>query len=171
MEESDLRTRVAMQALDFSGAFKSVVGHMRLAPGAYVPELMAPEGPSTRDGKQAMQRIRLVPAADGFPTLVVGSANIKTGRGMLRSFEYVDAVHREHFGRPVQLDRSAYEEFIGLVKNYFAVAQLDVVVEEPPPETLANVRKRKRSVSPGAIAFVGVSALAAVGAVAYYFVR
>ena len=124
MDEGELRTRFAMQAADFSAAFRSVVGHLRLPPAQYVPELMAPEEPSTRGGRQALQRIRLVPASDRFPTLVVGSANVKSGRGHLRSFAYVDAKHQEHFGRPVDLDRGAYEEFLDLVRNYFKVAQL-----------------------------------------------
>jgi len=168
MEEGDLRTRVAMQAHDFAAAFRSVVGHMRIPPGAYTPDLTAPEGPSTRDGKQAMQRIRLVPAAEGFPTLVVGSANVKSGRAMLRSFDYVDALHREHFGRPVELDRPSYDEFIKVVRNYFAVAQLEVAVEEAPAETVASLRRQKQKASPLALTFVGVAALAAAGALAYY---
>lgn len=160
-----------MQALDFAGAFRTVVGHLRLPPAAYVPELMAPEGPSTAGGKHALQRMRLVPAAAGFPTLVVGSANVKTGRAMLRSYEHVDAVHREHFGKPVELDRAAYDEFVKLVTNYFAVAQLEVVVEEAPPDTLANVKRLEKKVSRGAVTFVALAALAAAGAVAYYVSR
>jgi translation initiation factor IF-2 len=166
MDERDLRTRVAIQALDFSNAFKSVVGHVRLPPAGYVPELMPPEGPSTQGGQQARQRMRLVPTADKYPTLVVGSANVKSGRSELRSFEYVDAVHREHFGRPVELDRAAYEEFIALVKNYFAVAQMEVVIEDAP-SSVADAPARPR-ISRFAVAFVAVAALSAAGVVAYY---
>jgi hypothetical protein len=170
MDEGELRTRFAMQAADFSAAFRSVVGHLRLPPGGYVAELMAPEGPSTRGGRQALQRIRLVPASHRFPTLVVGSANVKSGRGHLRSFAYVDAIHQEHFGRPVDLDRGAYEEFIELVQNYFKVAQLDVEIEEPPEATITNLRRR-RSASPIAVGFVAVAGLSAVLAMVYYIVH
>lgn len=159
-----------MQALDFSSAFKSVVGHLRLAPGGYVPELMAPEEPSTRGGQHARQRIRLVStagASDRFPTLVVGSANVKSGKAELRSFDYVDAVHRAHFGRPLELDRTAYGQFLELVRNYFAVAQLDVTTEDTPPAEVLLERRPKAS--RGALVFVIVAAIFAVLALGYYF--
>ena len=171
MEERELRTRVAIQALDFSSAFKSVVGHIRIAPAGYVPELMAPDGPSTQGGQHARQRIRLVASAsEKYPTLVVGSANVKSGRSELRSYNYVDAVHREHFGRPVELDRAEYEEFLVVVKNYFGVAQMTVEIEESPPAGHAPPRTRRHgSVSRVAIGFTVIAALAAVGVAIYSF--
>lgn len=170
MDEHDLRTRVAIQALDFSSAFKSVVGHVRIAPAGYVPELMPPEGPSTQGGHQARQRMRLVPSvSEKFPTLVVGSANVKSGKSELRSYDYVDAVHREHFGRPVELDRAAYEEFLDIVRNYFAVAQMTVVVEEAPPR--AEAPPEHHGVSRVAIGFTALAAVAALVVVAFYFTQ
>lgn len=169
MDDRDLRTRVSMQALDFAGAFKSVVGHLRIAPAGYVPELMAPDGPSTGGGSQARQRIRLVPTNERYPTLVVGSANVKSGKSELRSYDYVDAVHRQHFGKPVDLDRAAYDAFIEMVRNYFSVAQLDVVIERAPAADAAPVAPAKAS--PLAIVFVVLAALAAAGAGAYVLTR
>ena len=37
---------------------------VRIAPGDYAPDLMAPQGPSTAGGVQAMQHLRLVPGPD-----------------------------------------------------------------------------------------------------------
>ena len=168
MDDRDLRTRVSMQALDFAGAFRSVVGHLRIPPAGYVPELMAPDGPSTGGGSQSRQRIRLVPTNDRFPTLVVGSANVKSGKSELRSFEYVDAVHRQHFGKPVELDRAAYESFLEMVRNYFGVAQLDVVIETAPVNDDEGAARPKAATP--AIVFVVVAAIAAAVAAAYVLV-
>src|SRR4051812_48796568 len=108
----NLRTRFAIQALDFSEAFNAGLGTQVLAPGSYKPQMTAPEGQSTGGGVQAMQHIRLVSSSPGVPVLVVGSANQPGGVAELRSFEYVDAVHRERFGNPVALDRHQYDEFL-----------------------------------------------------------
>ncbi len=154
-----------MQALDFSGAFRSVVGHLRLPPGAYVPDLMEPEGLSTSGGKQALQRIRLVPSNDGYPTLVVGGANVKSGRAQLRSYDYVDAAHRQHFGKAAPLDRKAYNEFLELVKNYFAIARLEVTVEESPTPAAEEPSAPPSRLG---LAVVGLLGLLTAGAVVYY---
>ena len=100
MNGRDLRTRYAVQALDFAETFNAGLGALSLKPGAYQPQLTAPEGPSTGGGVQAVQHVRLVPARQGYPSILVGSANQRLGTVELRSFEYIDAVHRRALATP-----------------------------------------------------------------------
>lgn len=172
----NLRTQVAMQATDFSGAFNSVLGKVRIAPANYTPELMAPEGPSTGGGREAMQRIRLVPSDPNYPTLVVGSANVISHRGEIRSYAYVDAAHRERFGREVALDPAGYEAFLQMVKNYFTVARLEYVVEDAPRRSLlpGGAQRAARRAAPSAAVQRALFVMAALvilslGAVAAWF--
>ncbi len=149
MDGRDLSTRFAVRALDFAETFKAGLGAMELAPGAYVPEMMAPGGPSTGGGVQMVQHIRLVPARRGFPVLVVGSANQRTGQAELRSFGYVDAIHRERFQRGVALDRADYEDFLHAARNFFEANHLHVtVVAEPEPDE-RRVSTRAPAAPPG----------------------
>ena len=106
---------------------------MRLPPGEYVPELTAPEGVSTGGGVQALQRLRLVPQRSGFPTLVAGSANQKEGLAELRSWDHLDAIHRQRFKKPLPLDRASYDAFLELSKSFLDVLHLKTVIVGPSP--------------------------------------
>jgi hypothetical protein len=132
-EGRDLRTRFAMRAMDFAESFRQALGSVRLPPGDYAPELTAPEGPSTGGGVQSVQHVRLVPEQPGLTVLVVASANPRGGTAELRSFDHVDAVHQERFGRPVALHRAEYEGFMRMVKNFFEANQLNVSLAPDPP--------------------------------------
>ncbi len=101
MNGRELRTRFAVRAIDFAETFNAGLGAMSIQPGAYRPQLTAPDGPSTGGGVQAVQHVRLVAARQGFPSILVGSANQRFGTAELRSYEYIDAVHRERWRRPV----------------------------------------------------------------------
>jgi hypothetical protein len=131
MNGRELRTRFAVRALDFAETFNAGLGALSLKPGAYRPQLTTPEGPSTGGGVQAVQHVRLVPARQGFPSILVGSANQRSGTAELRSFEYVADVHRERWKRPVPLDRNDYEEFLNSMKNFFESNQLVVTIADP----------------------------------------
>src|SRR5438874_1494841 len=99
MDDRKGRTEFTLKALDYASVFASTVGKVRISPGGYKPELIAPDGPSTAGGKQALQHIRLVPSEAGLPTLVVGSANGKTSTAELRTLAHVDANYRQRFKR------------------------------------------------------------------------
>ncbi len=131
MNGRELRTRFAVRAIDFAETFNAGLGAMSIQPGAYRPQLTAPDGPSTGGGVQAVQHVRLVAARQGFPSILVGSANQRFGTAELRSYEYIDAVHRERWRRPVPLDRSDYEDFLDAAKNFFEANQLVVTVAGP----------------------------------------
>jgi hypothetical protein len=128
-----LQTKHAIQASDLSASFNDAMKRTALPPGDYVPELTSPQGPSTADGKQAMQHLRLVPKKPGFPTLVAGHANHADGKAELRNYEHLDAIHRSRFKRALELDRVKYEEFIGIAKGFFETLRLATTVVGPPP--------------------------------------
>ncbi|MDP9151400.1 MAG: hypothetical protein M3O36_15870 [Myxococcota bacterium] len=123
-----LQTRHAIEACDLSAAFNEALKKLRLAPGDYVVELTAPVGPSTAGGVQAMQHLRLVPGLAGHPTLVAGHANHADGKAELRTYEHLDAVHRQRFKKALLLDRAQYEEFFNLAKQVFTMMRLEVAV-------------------------------------------
>jgi hypothetical protein len=131
MNGRDLRTRFAVRALDFAETFNAGLGALSLQPGAYQPQLTTPDGPSTGGGVQAVQHVRLIAARQGFPSILVGSANQRSGTAELRSYEYIDAVHRQRWQRPVPLDRSDYEDFLHSAKNFFESNQLLVTIAGP----------------------------------------
>lgn len=131
MNGRDLRTRFAVRALDFAETFNAGLGPLSLQPAAYQPQLTTPDGPSTGGGVQAIQHVRLIAARQGFPSILVGSANQRSGTAELRSYEYVDAVHRQRWQRPVPLDRTDYEDFVHSAKNFFESNQLLVTIVSP----------------------------------------
>jgi hypothetical protein len=129
-----LQTYHAIQASDLASAFNDALKKMRLEPGDYGVELTAPEGPSTAGGVQALQHVRLVPSRPGFSTLVIGHANHADGKAELRTYDYLDATHRQRFRRPLALDRGQYDQVLGLAKQMLEVLRLATVVAGPPQE-------------------------------------
>jgi hypothetical protein len=159
MNGRELRTRFAVRALDFAETFNAGLGALSIQPGAYRPQLTAPDGPSTGGGVQAVQHVRLVAARQGFPSILVGSANQRFGTAELRSYEYIDAVHRERWRRPVPLDRGDYEDFLDAAKNFFESNQL-VVTVAGPAEALA--RREQGEATAGAASGRSVIAIGVV---------
>lgn len=170
MDGRDLRTRFAVRALDFAETFNAGLGALSLKPGAYQPQLTTPEGPSTGGGVQAVQHVRLIPARQGFPSILVGSANQRMGTAELRSFAYVEDVHRERWSRPVPLDRHDYEDFLHAMKNFFESSQLVVTIAEPGSGP--RVRRGDDSAAPAAgdrmAIVVGVVVGLVIGALAIW---
>ena len=156
MNGRDLRTRFAVRALDFAETFNAGLGALSLQPGAYQPQLTTPDGPSTGGGVQAVQHVRLIAARQGFPAILVGSANQRSGTAELRSYEYIEAVHRQRWQRPVPLDRSDYEDFLHAAKNFFESNQLLVTIAGPEG---ARPRRLEADAAPSPAAASGSSAI------------
>jgi hypothetical protein len=171
MNGRDLRTRFAVRALDFAETFNAGLGALSLQPAAYQPQLTTPDGPSTGGGVQAVQHVRLVAARQGFPSILVGSANQRSGTAELRSFEYVEAVHRQRWKRPVPLDRNDYEDFLHAAKNFFEGNQLLVTIAGPSA-ALARRAQAEDDRAPasggGASIVIGVVAGLVIGALAIW---
>ena len=132
-----LQTFHALQATDLASAFNDALRRIRIQPGDYAAELTAPEGPSTAGGVQAMQHLRLISSQQGAPTLVVGHANHTEGRAELRTFEHLDAVHRQRFRRPLTIDRTQYDDFVRFTKQLLEALHLKTAVVGPPPDLVA----------------------------------
>lgn len=126
------RTDVAGSANALAQAINAVIGKERLAPADYVPELTPPREPSTAGGVRALQRIRLVPAKPGNRAIVAGSVNVKEKSAEVRSFVYVDAVHRRRFKVPVPLVRAEYEAFVKQMTQMLEQAEMRVAVVDTP---------------------------------------
>lgn len=163
---ASLQTQHALQASELASAINDALKKARIAPGDYAPELTAPQGPSTAGGVQAMQHLRLVAGQAGHPTLVVGHANHAEGKAELRSYEYVDAAHRQRFHRPLGLDRRGYDDFLGLAKQMFGALGLQTAIVGPPPDLHMDteptrgplLRARKVAIA-GAVAVLAAAVL------------
>ena len=165
-----LQTYHAIQATDLAAAMNEALKKVRIAPGDYAPDLMAPQGPSTAGGVQAMQHLRLVPAQPDQPTLVVGHANHAEGKAELRTYEYVDALHRQRFDRPLALDRAAYDAFLDFAKQLFVALHLETTVVGPPVD-LAEAAPTPGSRRLTAMAIVGVVAVVLATLAAWAMLR
>ncbi len=128
-------TIVAGQAVSLAQIFKLMMAKQRLEAGttAYVPELSAPDGPSTGGGQQALQHIKLMPEGGGI-ALLMGSAHMVDKNAELRMFEHVDATHRQRFkGVPFACDPGKYEALLEQVKTFFTQRGFKVTFATPPP--------------------------------------
>jgi hypothetical protein len=134
-----LQTYHALQASELAAAVNEALRKIRLVPGEYAAELTEPEGPSTGGGLQAMQHMRLVPRLAGHPTLVVGHANQTDKMAELRTYDHLDAVHRQRFKRPLAIDRTQYDDFVTLAKGLLEALQFRTLLVGPPADVRAAV--------------------------------
>ncbi len=161
-----LQTYHAIQASDLASAFNEAMRRISLVPGDYAAELTAPEGPSTAGGVQAMQHVRLAPRQQGFPTLVVGHASNTDMTAELRTYDHVDAVHRQRFKRPLALDRARYEEFLSLAKAILEALQFRTKLAGPTADLVpGEAGEAQDGVLPRGLVATGIAlALALLGA-------
>jgi len=126
-------TMFAQKALGLAELFAATFGDKPVGNAVkYRAEMVAPDGPSTGGGKQALQAIKLTPIQGGT-TLVAGHANQVEASGELRTYEYLVRWHQQRFkGGELPLEREAYEEFFGRLKTFFAQQQLRVSVTATP---------------------------------------
>jgi len=137
---------------------------LRIAPGDYAAELTKPEGPSTGGGVQARQNLRLVPRTAGFPTLVAGHANQAEGTAELRTYEYLDRLHKKQFDRPIELDRMQYSELVVLAKGLFEALRLRTAIVEAPSDLVEATATKPPPPSRGGARVVVVLIAIAVAA-------
>jgi len=168
-----LRTQHAIQATDLAVACNDALKKVRLEPGGYAVQMTAPEGPSTAGGVQAMQHLKLVPSAAGYSTLVIGHANHAEGRAELRTYDHLDAIHRQRFKRPLGLDRARYEECLTLAKHILDALNLETSITGPPADLTDEPVSgpRKRGTSKMAVVIIVAIALAAVGMAIWAMLR
>ena len=165
MQRSALRTQFSIQASTLADSYRSTVGRLRVAPHGYSPDMTAPEGQSTGGGVQAMQHLRLVPGEPGLPTLVVGHANHAEEKAELRTYEHLDAVHRQRFKKPLDLDRTQYDDFLRLAKQLLDVLHLRTTIVGPPVDLEVEEDAPRSGTSGWAVALAFVFAIGVTGLV------
>jgi|SRR5579859_3989933 len=145
-----LQTQFSVQANDFADTFRSTMGRARVGPYGYMPDVTAPEGPSTGGGVQAMQHLRLVPPQPNLPTLVVGHVNGRERSAELRTLDHVDAICRERFKRGAPIDPQQYAQFLQSAQGFLAACGLRVTYAGPPADLMARLAAPTPSMAPQA---------------------
>jgi len=155
-----LQTQFSVRATDLAESFRSTLGRLRVGPHGFVPDMTAPEGPSTGGGVQAVQHVRLIPPQPNM-------------------LEYVDAISRERFKQGAPLDPAQYAQFLQSAQGFLAACGLKVVYAGPPADLIARLMAPTPSMVPaksgggmvfgilGAILLVGVLA----AAVAWFYLK
>ncbi len=174
-----LQTQFSVRATDLAESYRSTMGRYRVGPHGYVPDLTAPEGPSTGGGVQAMQHLRLVPPQPNLPTLVVGHVNQPQRQAELRTLEHVDAICRERFKQGAPLDPTQYQQFLQSAHGFLAACGMTVTFAGPPPELIARLAAPTPSMTPPSnagrvvVGILGALLLLAVlgGAIAWYLLK
>src|ERR1700761_8918926 len=101
-----LRTRNARKFTSLADEVTECFVDYPLAGGAYVVELLAPEGLSTEGGKHALQHLRLRALKQGKAAIVAGSVNPVEKHAELRTFEHAFLVHQIRFGTTFEISKS-----------------------------------------------------------------
>jgi hypothetical protein len=169
-----LQTQYSVQANDFAESYRGTMGRLRVGPWGYVPDVTAPEGPSTGGGVQALQHLRLVPSQPNLPTLVVGSVNGRDRTAELRTLEHVEAIYRDRFKQGAPVDPGHYGAFLQSAHGFLSACGLRVAYSGPPAELLARLAAPTPSMVPqtgSARILIGVvGTLVLVGVLAAAFV-
>jgi hypothetical protein len=99
----------------------------------YRAELVAPEGPSTGGGTQALQAIKLTPIQTGT-TIVIGHANQVERTAELRTYEYLLRWQQQRFkgAGELVLERDAYEDLFQRLMAFFGGQQMRINVVAAP---------------------------------------
>jgi hypothetical protein len=137
-------TMVAGKAMHFAVIFNAAFSQGLPGPVHHKIEMIAPAGPSTAGGKQALQHIRLVPA-DGGPAIVIGSANGMERAVELRTFDHIAELHTRRFkGAPLPIDPEQYKQLLKRLQSFFGTQGLMVTMtalsqSRPPPPADGNM--------------------------------
>lgn len=166
MRAESLQTIHVLESRKLADFINTALSATRVGPGDYTPHLSAPEGMSTAGGEFALQHLRLV-SAQGLPTLLVGTADHGQKKAELRSYEYVDAQHRQRYRKPLDLDRAQYAHFQEVTRNVLRTMGLSVALVEAPLD-LGPQEPARRSPWPWVLGVLLLVALSfAAGAVAF----
>jgi hypothetical protein len=147
MADDPKRTMFAQRALSLAELFQATFANRPVGKAVkYRAELVAPDGPSTGGGTQALQAIKLTPINTGT-TLVIGHANQVDRTAELRTYEYLLRQQQQRFkgAGELALEREAYEELFSGLKAFFGTQQMRINVVAAPAGAAADV-----SLPPGA---------------------
>ncbi len=161
-------TIFASQALGLAAMFQALTSKHRLGGSpAYLPQLAAPDGPSTAGGKQALQHVSLIPEGGG-DTIVIGSANTVEKRAELRSYRHVGRTYGQRWrGAQLPFDKEAYDELLKQIQAFFSSQSFIVTVLDLPSEKVERVGQPSRSRT-RALILPGLLMIALAGAAVYF---
>jgi hypothetical protein len=132
-----LRTRLAKKFVSLADEVTEGFEGFDVGLGGYSIGLTCPPGQSTGGGRQALQHLCLVPQNPGAPSIVAGTVNAVAKEAELRTFEYVDAVHRARFHRALDVTARQWEELLRRATAIFAAAEIATRLVGPPPDLVA----------------------------------
>jgi hypothetical protein len=105
---------------------------------------------------------------------VAGHANRFEGTAELRTYEHLDVIHKERFGKPLELNQMQYEEFVTMAKSFLEVLRIETKLTGPPAPPEASIAPPERERTRGmVIGFVVGAIVASVAAtlIAWLIVR
>jgi hypothetical protein len=127
----DFATRLTGMALILSSLFK-VKFHDTLVTGRK-PVLAEPSGPSSAGGQLSVQRISL--EKEGRPVIIIGWTNCATSEAELRTWNYLEQVHRKRYpDQRLPVRKYEYIDFLTELKEFLEDRQLTVTLKDAKPD-------------------------------------
>lgn len=156
-----LKTRLTRKFTTLADAVNEHFVDLRVGKLAYVPELLAPEGPSTGGGKRALQHLRLRSTTPGAGEVVAGSVNGVEQWAELRDWDHVALVYRLRFKRPIGLTQEEWQAFLERAETALHGAEITTRRMPPSPALLEEARQERlrRTISWAALAVAVVGLL------------
>ncbi|MBI4699697.1 MAG: zinc ribbon domain-containing protein, partial [Deltaproteobacteria bacterium] len=108
-----MATVIAARAIDMAQLFAQILSQP--FPG-WRAEAVAPPGPSTGGGKQALQHLSLIAPSGG--RLAIGQVRWTDNAASLRTHAVVDAMHRQRFGQPLPVAEAIYAAFLDRISLF-----------------------------------------------------
>ena len=138
------RPQYSQDGIDFVVLFASRFLNVHIS--GYKPLLMEPPAEEIDpNGEEAPQHIVLKPQLDGDPLLTVGFVKLEGRSAVLRSYDYMRAMHRQHDGtRPFHVDQAHYQSFFDSALEFLQERGMQVDIESgPSPAELPATKTAK----------------------------
>ena len=117
--EKNARTEFAFKAMELSSMFMVKFGR-RVLEGEIQRSVKVDEPEeSTGGGKHAREPITLVPVGEEVGGIVIGWMDVAQQKAEIRSYQVLEAIHKNRTGVDLDLDRLDYENFIDEMKDFF----------------------------------------------------
>jgi hypothetical protein len=167
----DFATRLTGMALILSSLFK-VKFHDTLVTGRS-PILSEPAGPSSAGGQLSVQRISL--EQKGRPTIIIGWANCATSECELRTWAYLEQVHRRRYpNQRLPVAKYEYVDFLAELKKFMEDRHLEVTIKDAKPDvavapSIRPTRHRKTKTRMPWTLLLALGFIVALAAEIYFF--
>jgi hypothetical protein len=110
--------------------------------------LREPDGPDSDGGRKARNSLVLVPERHpSGPVLMFGWVDVSRVQAELRAYPVIDHMHRQRFGRALDLSRSEYGRLSDHVRSFLEDSGFQVrISQEPlrrPPAPVRGAQRRE----------------------------